>query len=154
VSIEGALLRVRRYQRVDLLGGQATEVRIRESAGRRLEALLRKQQVHGMVGRDIPAPPRAMIAAREMPERAVQGLVREHELGLRERQHLEPGRIEVDRPRIGRRGLAPRRIGRNEREVQHQRADEGLLQDEARARRAKLGGNAAQGVTQDAGFMS
>jgi len=60
---------------------------MRERTGRRLEPFLDEQQVHGVVGRDIPAPARAMIAAREVTERAVHGLVREHELSEFEIEH-------------------------------------------------------------------
>ncbi|MNC87034.1 hypothetical protein D3C83_27290 [compost metagenome] len=73
-----------------------------------------------------------------MPERAVHRLVRDHELGLRKAELRDVGRIEVDHARVRRDGFAPARVGGLQRQVQRQRPEERLIEDESCARRAKF----------------
>ena len=139
VLIQGRLAGVGRDERVDLLCRQAQKGGIREHAPRRSHPLLNQDEVHGMVAGDVPALSHPMRAPREMRERAMQRLVREHELRLGEGQPCDVVRIKVERPGIGRDRGAMARARRGERQMHDQRPNEGTLQDEPGAGRGELG---------------
>ena len=98
-----------------------------------------------MVAGHVPAPLHAMVAAVGVAHRAVHRLVRQHELRLREIQVFDERGIEIEGLRVGAGGGAPVAAG-FQRQMHHQRAEEGALHDETGARSRELGEDRLQGV--------
>src|SRR5690606_3706500 len=115
---------------------QSAEARIDERAIDRRQTLLDQQQIHRVVAGGIPTVAQAVIAAREVSQRAVQRLVGEHELRLTRIQAPNVRRAVIDPTCIGGYRLAP--AGGLEGQMQQQHADEGLVQNEPGARGGKL----------------
>ena len=139
MAVERALRRIGRDQGIDLFRRETSEFGVDKRPGRRLEPVVDQQQIDSIVGGDVPAAQRAVTAPREVPERAVHCLMRQHELRLRKIDALNVFGIEVKSARVGGDRVAPRGISRYERKVHDERADERLLQNEARARGSELG---------------
>jgi hypothetical protein len=117
-------------QRVDLLGRHAAIRLDQQRVRRRLQAVVDEQRVDGEVAGQVPLVLDAVLAAGEVRERAVQRLVREHELRLRQRQGGDVLGIEVEGARVRRGGRAPVLLCRHHRQPQRERAEERLVEDE------------------------
>ena len=79
-----------------------------------------------------------MLAARKVRQRAMQRLVRQDEFGLLEGQRLDVAAIVIKRARIGGGGAAPFGVGLHERQAQHQRAEERLVDNQPGSRGDEL----------------
>ena len=139
VLIDGLGLIIFVDQRVNLFRGHAQVLRHDMTVARWGQTILEQQRIDRVVAGEIPAVLHTVLAARKMRQGAVQGLVRQHELGLRHRQGVDVIGVVIELARVGGGGRAPVRIGRSQRQAQHQCAEERLVQDQLGARGGQLG---------------
>ncbi len=130
---------------IDLLGGHVLELRQIQRTGRRLQSVAQQQRVNSEIAGHVPAPLVAMPATRKVREPTVQGLVRQHELRLLQRERVYVVGVVVEPARVGRRGVAPLGIARHHRQPQYQRAEKRLVEDEPRRRGGEFGFDIAHG---------
>ena len=107
MRVQRACLRFGADQRVDFLCRERAKSWIKQHCFGRNEALIDQQRIYGVVARHVPSITQPVTATREVAERTMHGLVREHELSLGEAQSRDVFRIEVDPSRIGRDRCAP-----------------------------------------------
>ena len=127
--VEGLLVGVVVEAGIDLLGRHAAIQVQHLRSGRRREAFVDQQRVDREVAGQVPQALDAVTAPCEVAERAVQGLMRQGELHLGAAQRGDPLRVVIELARIGAGGLAPG-AGRDQRQPQHQRAEEGFVEDQ------------------------
>jgi len=106
--VERRRRRVVREQRIDLFRGKAAKPNIEQRIVGCFHAVIDEELIHSVIACEIPASANAMPAPREMSERAMQGLVGEQELRVREVDADQIVRVVVDGARVGRDGAGAR----------------------------------------------
>ena len=124
---------------INLLGRHVVEAVQNQGVGRWHQPVGHERGVDGEIAGNVPAAPVAVLAAREVRQRAMQRLVRQHELGLLEGKLIDVVAVVVERFGVGGGGAAPLGIALDQRQAQHQRAEERLVNNEPGARGGELG---------------
>ena len=104
------------YAGIDFLSGHANVALVDQGAWRWYQTLLNQQRIDGIVAGHVPAELVALLPAGEMRQGTVQGLVRQHELGLIEIQGVDVTAVEIKVPGVGGRGPAPLGVGLHHRQ--------------------------------------
>ncbi len=131
VLVEGFAVRVVIQTGVDFLGAHVVVHVQHDHLGRRLQSVADEDGIDREVAGEIPFALDAVAAPDEVGQRTVQRLMRQHELDLGQRQAANIGWVVVEALHVRGGGAAPR-PGRDHRQAQYQRPEEGLVEDQPR----------------------